>query len=532
MEDKKSRFQTRVLKKLNASGVPPFLFVGSGISRRYINTPTWAALMEEFVKYYPECFDKEYGYYSSVTENDLLKVASNLADIFHEYWWSNTQFIESREKYKLISSKSKEMPFKIELCNLLKDKVSKVEGLENELALFSRAVISGMLTTNWDSLLENTFKTFTPRIGQKEVIFNDQKKFAEIFKIHGCISKPDSLIVTENDYDQFINKNHYLNSKILTLLVDFPIVFMGYSLSDKNIEKIISNLIECLKQELIQEDVLKDRLFFVEWSQDICEPKIESSTYSLNSVSIPIQKIILHDYSDILDVLSKVKRSIPIDVLKQLESMVYEFVMTTKPSKKVYVSGLDSLDKIENLEVVVGFGNISKLQEKGVVGLKDVDLIKDILFDDISHENYQEIVENLLPSIVRKNVYIPFFKYQKFAENLNFDNSLKDFVGNYDTLRFAQNITIEDYRLKKQKNRIGNIIIDIKSLNELFERFELKKCLEYIPYFDLDKSQLSVLREFLKNNWDNIDSKDAAFSNFRKCVCLLDYLENTFKQVI
>lgn len=527
MEDKKTKFKAKVLKKLNASGVPPFLFVGSGISRRYINTPTWAVLMEEFVKSYPECFDKEYGYYSSVTGNDLLKVASNLANIFHEYWWSNTQFVNSRKKNILISSKNKEMPFKIELCNLLKSKVAKVAGLDSELTLLSKAVISGVLTTNWDSLLEDTFKTFTPRIGQKEVIFNDQKKFAEIFKIHGCISKPDSLIVTENDYDQFINKNHYLNSKILTLLVDFPIVFMGYSLSDKNIEKIISNLIECLKQELIQEDILKDRLFFIEWSPESCDPKIESSTYSLNSVSIPIQKIVLHDYSDILDVLSKVKRAIPIDVLKQLESMVYEFVMSVKPSNKVYVSGLDSLDKIENLEVVVGFGNISKLQDKGVVGLKDVDLIKDVIFDDLPHDNYKEIVESLLPGMVKKNVYIPFFKYQKFSHNLNTDNSLINFKGSFDTLKFAQNITIEDYRLPRQKARINKIVKNHQTIESLCQAFEMKKCVEYIPYLSKERIAPAALRKFLKESWDNIDSKDAAFSNFRKCVCLLDYLENT-----
>ena len=43
--------------------------------------------------------------------------------------------------------------------------------------------------------------------------------------------------------------------------------------------------------------------------------------------------------------------------------MVFDFVTTSTPTGKILVHGMDELDKIENLEVVVGFGNISKLEE-------------------------------------------------------------------------------------------------------------------------------------------------------------------------
>lgn len=526
MEQDKSKFQKELLEKLNLSSVAPFLFIGSGISRRYVNTPTWDSLLEDFVNQFPACFKNQYGYYSSLANRDLAKIATNLANDFHQFWWNDEQFEESRNQYKFIASMDTEKPFKIELCKLLQQRVSQNNELSEEINLFSTAIISGIVTTNWDTFLEGVFKEFVPKIGQKEIIFNEQKKLGEIFKIHGCITRPETLVATDSDYNFFIDKSHYLNSKLLTLLVDFPIVFMGYSLSDKNIEKIISNLVECLRQDLIQEDKLKDRLFFVDWKPNECVPSIIQSTYQLNSVSIPIQKIELHDYADLLEVLSKLERKFPITILRQLESMVYDFVMTSEPTNKILVTGMENLDQIENLEVVLGFGNISKLQDKGVVGLKVIDLIEDIIFDNLPRENYQDIVEKLLPTVVTKSNYVPFFKYHKATSNLNDDNSLKGFVGKSFTLSKSQSISIDDYRLKNQKTTISKQIKGINSLDELLVGIEFNHAIQRIPYLSKEKIETDLLRQFLKDNWELHLSSPLVSSNFRKCVCLLDYLEN------
>lgn len=520
------KFKQSLSIELSKTNTPPFLFVGSGLSIRYYNIPTWINLLNEFVLDNQSFFKNEFGYYSSKCERDPLKIASLLAKEFHEIWWNEEKFKKSRKDFNHISGLNLEIPFKIELSKLIENRKKRNFKFDQEIKLLSKATLSGILTTNWDDFLQELIVDFDTKIGQKEIIFSEQHSIGEIFKIHGCISQPETLVLTSSDYDRFIQNNHYLNSKILTLFVDYPIIFIGYSLSDPNIESILKNIVDCLDNDFLKIEKLHNRLFFVEWQDKPCNPTIESSTYSLSSFSIPIKKMKVHEYIEIFEVLSEIPRKIPLNVLKQLQGMVYEFVMTTEPTNKILVTGLEDLDKIDNLEVVVGFGNITKLQDKGVVGLKDIDLIKDVLFDDLPRENYSEIVEKLLPTLIKKNVYIPFFKFQKVTNNLNSDNSLKSHCGENYTLLRAKNINIEDYQLPKQKKTMLKQVSTFKSLEHLIDQSELNQAIQRIPYLDQKLIDISKLRDFLKENWDKIDVKTPIFSNFRKCVCLLDFLEN------
>ena len=216
-----------------------------------------------------------------------------------------------------------------------------------------------------------------------------------------------------------MDNDHYLNAKLLTLFAEYPILFMGYSLSDPNIELILKNLISCLDKDLFHADKLQNRLFFVEWQSKPCVPSIETSSYTSNSIIIPLVKIKAHDYKEIWEVLADLPRTLSVKTLRQLQKMVFDFVTTSKPTSKILVHGIEELDKIDELEVVVGFGNISKLQDRGLVGIKTRDIMEDILFNQLPVQNYQEIVETVLPSIIRQNVFMPFFKYQKAINNLN-----------------------------------------------------------------------------------------------------------------
>jgi SIR2-like domain len=527
MSEKEKYFKDKFSKQLKLADSPPFLFIGSGISIRYCNIPTWLNLLEEFVKKYHNCFKHEFGYYSSRASNDPLKIASNLSSEFHEYWWKAEEFKENRSINSKKASSNVEAAFKIELSEFVKSKQGKKEEFDLEVELFSQAVLSGILTTNWDTFLQNLFPDYMVAIGQKEAIFANQKSIGNLYKIHGCISNPLSLVVTTNDYDQFVESNHYLNAKILTLFTEYPIIFIGYSLSDPNIEAILSNLISCLDKDLFQYEKLQNRLFFVEWQRDPCVPSIENSSYVSKSITIPLTKIKAHSYIDIWEVLSEIPRTLSVKTLRHLQDMVFDFVSSTKPKKKIFVNGIEELDKIEDLEVVVGFGNISKLDNRGLIGLKGKDLMEDILFDNLQKDNYDEIVKKVLPNMVKQNIYIPFFKYQKAVKNLNFDNSIKSHKGKFLTLNNAQKITICDYRVESNLERTLKTVEKFNSVQELIENESIIHTIQWIPYLEKTKIEINTLRDFLKAHWKEYGAKESNYSSlFRKCICLLDYLEN------
>ena len=68
-------------------------------------------------------------------------------------------------------------------------------------------------------LLESIFPDYKTYIGQDELILENPQWIAEIYKIHGCASKPQSLVLTSSDYKTFNKKSKYLASKLTTMFI-------------------------------------------------------------------------------------------------------------------------------------------------------------------------------------------------------------------------------------------------------------------------------------------------------------------------
>ena len=126
-----------------------------------------------------------------------------------------------------------------------------------ELKKMSVRNVAGIITTNYDLFIEKLFKDYQVYVGQEELIFSDIFEIGEIYKIHGSAMDPSSIIITSEDYKKFEDKSAYLISKILTIFLEYPIIFLGYSIQDKNIQNILKAISTCLSQEKL--DKLKER---------------------------------------------------------------------------------------------------------------------------------------------------------------------------------------------------------------------------------------------------------------------------------
>ena len=125
---------------------PPFLFIGSGFSRRYCNSDDWEGLLRHFAS----ATSRPYEYFRSSADGDLPLVASRIAEEFHEVWWSKPEYAASRDAWS-VEATERQSALKIEVALLVRDLADRLPTsgpLRKELELLRRAVIDGIITTN------------------------------------------------------------------------------------------------------------------------------------------------------------------------------------------------------------------------------------------------------------------------------------------------------------------------------------------------------------------------------------------------
>src|SRR4051812_23635466 len=81
------------LKKFRAA---PFLFVGAGVSRRYLSVDDWEALLRRLAA----LTGKDYAYYSASANGDYPNIATLIGEDLHEAWWSERRFYASRKRFE------------------------------------------------------------------------------------------------------------------------------------------------------------------------------------------------------------------------------------------------------------------------------------------------------------------------------------------------------------------------------------------------------------------------------------------------
>ncbi len=77
----------------------PVVFIGSGISKRYLGTPTWENLLKMVIKEYNNS-PSHYGYLMQKFNQNLELVASEIEKEYVEYFYNN---IVSNISHKLYS---------------------------------------------------------------------------------------------------------------------------------------------------------------------------------------------------------------------------------------------------------------------------------------------------------------------------------------------------------------------------------------------------------------------------------------------
>lgn len=496
----------------------PFLFVGAGLSKRYLGLESW----EELLRRYADVAGQAYEYYAATAGNDFPRIASLIAADLHEPWWKDATFAHSREKYadRLSGPQS---ALKAEISMGLENALDALpkSGVEaEEVALLADAVVDGIITTNYDPLLEHLFPSYEVYVGQDQMLFSHSQGVGEIYKIHGSCEEPDSLVLTAEDYKRFNDRNPYLAAKLLTVFVEHPVIFLGYSLQDRNVTEVLRSIASVLTNDRIQE--LQDRLIFIEWNADGEESDLRPIPFVTDQFNIPVLNAKVPDFRGVFEVLGSLERRLPARVLRQLKERVYELVQTNDPSGRLYVQDIDADVDSADIDVVLGVGVREKL-DQGYVGKTRNDLIDDLLENgDLVP---RRVVAEILPRIA-KTTHAPIFKYLRGAGLLEDDGTLKDTASVDERIAYRVNHVQEHFRPIKvyAKRATANVEDAGESFSKLVADREPYEVLFSLGALPVEKQMPNALGRFLREHRPDADGDQSFQNHWYRAVCLYDWL--------
>ena len=377
----------------------PYLFVGTGFSMRYSHAPSWNTLLFDiWTVINPTKKERDFNKLKQKIEMDIASqkpdlnaeeqkyyvnpiLASVIEKEFNDRYYSDDGFdinvFREDENDDIIDKHLN--PFKYLVAKQTSQMTidETMPGFK-ELAFLTKNQnkFAGIITTNYDELLEKIFKDFSVLVGQDSLLVANSLNIFEIFKIHGCCSKPDSIILTEKDYANF----------------EHPIIFIGYGLGDVNIRQIFSEIAECLTAEQLEK--IKDNFIFISPAFEK-EEAFNKNTMTWGSRSIIINEFVLEDYSIVYQTLAKIQSSMPIKLARKLQDMVCNFVYSA--------------------EAAIYFGKADTVTQIGFSYFGIDEILEDVLLDNKPYLVNSQLIDKTFKNIRSSagSTLLPVYKYIK-----------------------------------------------------------------------------------------------------------------------
>ncbi|WP_294731359.1 SIR2 family protein [uncultured Faecalibaculum sp.] len=516
-----SRIEVFIKNKFQEFTTRPVVFFGAGMSKRYLSSPRWEELLKVFARKNRPENPYSWKYYKNRASEHIRKmewspdslypyIATLIRREYNDQFFADSLF-ESELKESVENPDTVTDPFKLAVTKYLTDTVEETPALRDEavslLTLDNR--VSNFITTNYDSFLETFFSGYKVLIGQEDALNDSILQMGNIYKIHGGISNPDSIVLTKEDYDQFDRKAKFLSSKLLTMFVENPVIFIGYSLSDSNIIKILNDIETCISSE--NKKRFREKMIFIEYAEDGIEDMIEKTI-----AGIDMTVIRLVDYKGLYDCFGSITDRIDVGTLRRIQGMIHELVETAKPSvMNVHLMGLED-PKLENSDLAISITNQNRIASQGYLALDLSDICEDVLFDNGAYDPENLINLGILKNKSKfNNSKLPLYGYWKKLGNPRLDSWLDNkIIQELDDLYSAS----DKKRLKKKPlnyTDVAQITNETTNFQDIINKL----------FFSLKSLPIGEVETYIKSNWGRLRELPQK-TNITKIVCYIDFMRN------
>lgn len=461
------------IKSLKDKNQYPIVFIGSGMAKRYIlDSPDWLSLLEE----YWNMLDNEQKFYSYLNElreqlhsaNPLFsdeslmfmvnaKAASYIQKQFDSAYNQNPALVSSLSSKEAFLKQLS--PFKVSLAERFSN-ISFIKDMKAELTLFAKVLSKSkmIITTNYDDMIEHLLseqnKSADIFVGSSG-FFRETTGWGELYKIHGTNSDPASIVITDDDYQKFDSNSLLLNAKLLTSLVDSPILFLGYSMTDENVRSLLHTYANNLPTDVSKNS---DRITIVEYKPG--ESAVLENVEHDPVLGINYTRVQTDNYTELFSEISEINQGVSPAYVRKYQQELKQIIEVKGREGKLdtfltYANNIDDMPEEQRLKnTAIAIGDRANLFV--------IPTLVDYLTDYLSEEDNTPI-----------QVAARFLAQQQPNANLPYLRLLK-------RMESAGDVGLTENEKRKIRTRIEKTV----SLDELISSTNISKALEA----DLDKS--------------------------------------------
>ena len=394
----------------------PVFFVGAGFSLRYLtNSYTWDNLLRhisfEMTGEKEHYLDLKANHYRN-SSYAFDEIATDLEKEFNSYLQSpgqrNGKFKEINDCFYANMEKGINISrLKIYISKLFKDFLIKEEKQEELIALKkARKNIGSIITTNYDEFIESFFD-FKPLIGNNILLSNP---YGSVYKIHGCVTEPQKIIITSEDYSAFSNKYELIRAQLLSLFIHNPIVFLGYNIGDSNIKDLLKTIFTYVDPNTPEADKIRANFLLIEYEEGSTNTEVTEHDIVLEDIAtIRINKLKTDDFTSVYETIGDLQLPVSAMDIRKVQNIVKEIYA----GGDIKVSITEDLDKLDNKDkvLVIGSNNTVKYEYQTTKEMM-------VNYFSIIEEENSRLIELINKQRIQTSQFFPIFAFSKISPNI------------------------------------------------------------------------------------------------------------------